>query len=195
MKRYHSVAVLLTTCMVAAAAASEKPNILLIVVDDLNTQVGCFDGPAITPNIDALAETGVKFANTYSVVPQCNASRTSMLTGRRPENTGIFGNSQPFRETAPGKFLTTLPQHLKANGYNTIGSGKIFHARRGNKEEPNPHSDPISWTYQANIDGGLFFGKDPKRLLDENGVPSWVSRATGRPSTPLDKKRIKATWR
>lgn len=174
--------------------SQEKLNILMIIVDDLNTQVGCFDGPAVTPNIDALAAKGVQFNNAYSACPSCNPSRTSMFTGQRPERNGVFSNSQHFRETEPAKYLTTLPQLLMANGYNTISAGKIFHNRRGTKPEPSPLSDPISWTFQASIDAELFFGNDfKKEFLDENGAPLWVKRTTGK-IFEGDEKALKSTW-
>ena len=181
-----------------SAHAAEKPNILLIMIDDLNQMVGCFDGPAVTPNIDKLAASGVKFSNAYSACPSCNPSRTSMMVGQRPENNGVFNNSQHFRETAPAKDMITFPQLLKANGYNTIAAGKIFHGRsKPIKEGAYDQSDPVSWTYQPVIDGGLFFGakEDKPHLNDETRLPCWVHRTTGTNNlTKADRKNLKSTW-
>jgi len=194
---YRFVVLTLMASLVSAVRVvdgAQKPNILLIMVDDLNRQVGCLDGPAITPNIDKLAASGVNFANAYSACPSCNPSRVSLMTGQRPENSGVFNNTQHFRETEPAKFLTTLPQLLKANGYNTIAAGKIFHNRRGTKEEPSPLSDPESWTYQPGIDGGKFFGLNFKeRFHQPNGLPKWVLN-TRVDVDPKDRRHLKSTW-
>ena len=197
MNRIAVVLVSLTIwalCHFDAVADPDKPNILLIMIDDLNTQVGCFDGPAITPNIDKLAGSGVKFTNAYSACPSCNPSRVSMMTGQRPENNGVFSNSQHFRETSPAKSLTTLPQLLKANGYHTVSAGKIFHNRRGTKPEPSPLSDPVSWTYQAGIESGLFFGPNFKEQFHQpNGLPKWVLN-TRVEVDEKDRAALKSTW-
>ena len=182
------------------AFAADRPNILLIMVDDLNTCVGAFDGPAITPNIDKLASSGIKFMNAYSACPSCNPSRVSMMVGQRPENNGVFNNSMFFRDTAPAKDMTTWPQLLKANGYNTIAAGKIFHGRNKaanpKKSGQKNESDPVSWTYQPVIDGGQFFGPDFKNQFhDESGLPRWVYNTTGpEGADKKDRKSLKSTW-
>jgi len=129
--------------------AQQKPNILLIAVDDMNNYVGCMGGPAITPNIDALAKRGVLFNNAYCAAPACNPSRVAIMTGLRPERTGQYTNQGNFREIGNNKALLTLPQKLMASGYQTIEAGKIFHYPHGNTEKPNPLSDPVSWTKQV----------------------------------------------
>src|SRR5919106_952477 len=75
------------------AQASQRPNILLISVDDLNTDLGCYGHPIVqSPNVDRLARRGVRFDRAYAQYPVCNPSRTSFLSGRYPETTGIFDN-------------------------------------------------------------------------------------------------------
>lgn len=179
---------------VLAANGASRPNVLMIIVDDLNAQVGCFDGPAITPHIDQLSSQGVQFNNAYAACPSCNPSRTALFTGQRPENSGVFNNSQHFRESSPAKSLTTLPQLLKANGYNTIAAGKIFHNRRGTRPQPSPLSDPISWTYQPGIESGLFFGPNFKEQFHQpDGLPKWVLNTRVKVDEK-DRKALKSTW-
>ena len=112
------------------AASAQRPNrrlnVLFIAVDDLNTRVGAYHDPIVkTPNIDRLAARGVRFERAYCNYPVCNASRTSLLSGRRPDTTKIYGNTTPPR-TYLGD-VVMLPEHFKAYGYFTARVGKIAH--------------------------------------------------------------------
>jgi arylsulfatase A-like enzyme len=108
-------------------AQSARPNVLFLSVDDMNDWVGCLRGyPGVkTPNIDALARRGVLFSDTHCAAPLCNPSRTALLTGRAPFNTGIYNNDQYWRPALPD--VVTLPQYFKQNGYHVAGAGKVFH--------------------------------------------------------------------
>src|SRR6056297_3578131 len=109
--------------------AQEKPNILFIAVDDMNDWVGAFGNiQAKTPNIDHLAERGVKFNKAYATVPVCNASRTSVLTGYHPSTTGIY-DDEPVLFNQPD--LVSLQETFKNSGYMVHGGGKIFHHMSG----------------------------------------------------------------
>ena len=108
-----------------AASAAEKPNILFIVADDLRADLGCYGSVAKTPNIDALAKRGVRFDLAFCQQALCNPSRSSFLTGRRPDTLHLWSNGTHFREKNPD--VVTLPQWFKENGYESRGVGKIFH--------------------------------------------------------------------
>src|SRR5690606_26865668 len=117
----------------AAPAAEQKPNILFIAIDDQNDWIGCLGGhPQVqTPHIDQLAARGTVFTNAHCQSPLCNPSRTSLLTGRRPSTTGIYGLAPWIRNVPELKDLVTLPQHLAQNGYRRYSTGKIFHGGYG----------------------------------------------------------------
>ncbi len=109
-------------------AVTEKPgyNVLFIASDDLRPELGCYGNPLIkTPNIDKLASRGGRFERAYAQYPLCNPSRTSLLTGRYPTQTGVMDNEIWFRAEHPD--FVTIPQHFKANGYAALRTGKIFH--------------------------------------------------------------------
>ena len=110
------------------------PNVLLIVVDDLNTDIGCMDGGGITPNIDGLASRGVLFTNAHSNSPVCNPSRSSFLTGMLMPNIGVRTNRSYFRDVPGNEDVVTLPGHFRDHGYQAIGAGKVFHS--GWKKHP-----------------------------------------------------------
>ena len=109
-----------------SAKASDRYNVLFIVVDDLRPLLGCYGHSEMqTPHIDSLAERGTLFRRAYCQYPLCNPSRTSMITGLRPETTGVSDNSTNFREVSPN--VITLPQHFKAHGYHTQSVGRVLH--------------------------------------------------------------------
>ena len=113
----------------ANAADTPRPNVLFIAVDDLNDWVGCLGGhpQAQTPNMDRLAARGTLFANAQVQAPLCNPSRASLLTGRRPSTTGIYGLKPGIRDVTALKDWITLPQYFARRGYFTAAFGKIFH--------------------------------------------------------------------
>ncbi|MDO6473349.1 sulfatase [Maribacter sp. 1_MG-2023] len=109
-----------------------KPNILFIAIDDLRPELGSYGSEiAISPNLDKLSSEGLQFNNAYCQQAICGPSRASVLTGMRPENSGIIHNYIKIRDQFPD--IVTLPQHFKENGYEAVYAGKIFH--HGDKDE------------------------------------------------------------
>lgn len=127
-------------CSLTAAVAAPqqpRPNILFIAVDDLRPELGCYGADYIkSPNIDRLASQGMLFARAYCQFAICAASRSSLLTGLRPDTLRTEDNDTHFRDTTPG--AVTLPQYFKQNGYTALYFGKIFH--RGQEDDENSWS-------------------------------------------------------
>lgn len=109
--------------------AAERPNVLFIAVDDLNHWVGHLkrNAQTITPNLDRLAGWGVSFSHAYCAAPACNPSRAALMSGMRPSTTGVYHNSNDYRPHIASEL--TLNSYFRANGYRTIGAGKIYHGR------------------------------------------------------------------
>jgi arylsulfatase A-like enzyme len=119
-------AAVVLTGQFSSAETAPKYNVLVIISDDLRTELGCYGSQlAKTPNIDALAASGVRFDRAYCQFALCNPSRTSMLSGRYPLTTGVLGNRTWFGHAHPD--YVSLPKNFKQHGYTTLRAGKIFH--------------------------------------------------------------------
>ena len=152
-------------------------NVLFIIVDDLRPLLGCYGYPEIhTPNIDALAQRGTLFNRAYCQYPLCSPSRTSMITGLRPETTNVLDNRTDFRSKLPE--AVTLPQHFKENGYHTQSVGRVAHLPRLQDEKHSwsvPSWRPLwipmdipttpSWQALDVADDELQDGKTAKRAI------------------------------
>jgi len=113
------------------AADVKKPNILVIVADDLGygeTSMQEFTREIPTPNIDALAKSGVRFTSGYVSGPYCSPTRAALMTGRYQQRFGHEFNPGPAEASSPNFGLSleekTLGDRLKAAGYRTSWIGK-----------------------------------------------------------------------
>ena len=123
----------------AVAADASRPNVVFIMADDLRPELASYGSPALTPNLSRLARRSVQFDRAYCQQAVCNPSRSSMLTGRRPDTLRIWNNSTHFRE--PNPHVATLPSWFKDHGYVTRCVGKIFH-----NWHTAVHGDRRSWS-------------------------------------------------
>jgi choline-sulfatase len=106
-----------------------KPNIVYIYCDELRADaLGCYGNKYAkmkTPNIDSIANMGVKFENCFCNSPVCVPSRVSNLTGLYPEDTGIYHNEAFMNAFHLEKKYDTLPEVFARNGYKTANFGKV----------------------------------------------------------------------
>ena len=124
----------------AADSTPQKPNILFIAVDDLRPELGCYGMDHIkSPNIDRIARAGMVFKHAYCQQAVCSPTRSSLMTGTRPDTTKVYDLETHFRKALPE--VVTLGQHFKQNGYFVQGMGKIYH---GNLDDAPTWSVP--WT-------------------------------------------------
>ncbi|WP_166820472.1 sulfatase [Thalassoroseus pseudoceratinae] len=114
-----------------AAAADPIPNVLFIISDDLGSQsLGCYGNTQCqTPNIDALAERGVKFTRTYTQYPVCGPSRAALMSGMYAQSIGVTSNGGSSRFTKNLGTRPSMSQHFRNHGYHTARVSKIYHMR------------------------------------------------------------------
>lgn len=98
--------------------AAPKPNVIVIYCDDLGyNDLGCYGSKAIrTPNIDRLANEGMKFTDYYACNAVCAPSRAGLLTGRYPFRTGVIGNPYPADEPLNERLLKRIGTLLSPMG-------------------------------------------------------------------------------
>ncbi len=124
----------LASAISSFGAPSERPNILFIAIDDLRPELGCYGEKLVkTPNIDRLAQEGLRFTRAYCQEAICGPSRTSLMTGLRPHSCRVVDNATYFRDTTPD--VITLPQHFIRNNYESVYIGKVYHANMRDEQK------------------------------------------------------------
>lgn len=128
MKNAIAISTLLLFGCALTTHGAERPNVVLIVCDDLNDYLGCMGGhpQAITPNMDKLAASGVLFSRAYSNNPICGPSRSSFMSGIYPHTSKNLWFDPPSENPVLSN-SRMLMEHFRANGYYTVGSGKLMH--------------------------------------------------------------------
>ncbi len=141
-----------------AQPATSRPNIIFIIGDDISAEdIGCYGNDKIrTPNLDRMARNGVRFTNFYLTASSCSPSRTSILTGRYPHNTGAAELHTPLPA-----HLEYFPELMKKSGYYTAHSGK-FHEGANTRR-----------AYDLMV--------NDRKLVGEGGEQQWVNILQNRP--------------
>lgn len=128
----------------ARAAEPARPNVLFLAVDDLNPMLGCYGRPKVlSPHMDRLATSGLVFRRAYCQTALCMPSRSSLLSGYRPET--LQNKAGPLTGHAP-EGTVSLPQLFRKNGYTTVSVGKIYHH---NSDDPDGWVRRHTETFQA----------------------------------------------
>jgi iduronate 2-sulfatase len=158
--RYFTCTVLLLTALFTydSASAQQTPrNVLFVGFDDLRPELGCYGSERVhSPNIDALARSGLLFERAYCQQAICAASRSSLMTGMRPDSTGIYDLNHPLRQTLPN--VMSLPRFFREHGYRTISLGKIYH---------HPKDDQQYWDVLDSCTGPIYASAESVALIAE----------------------------
>lgn len=202
------ITLLFTASPAFAADAPRRLNVLHIVADDLNADLGCYGHATVqSPNIDRLAARGIRFSHAYCNYPVCNPSRTSFLSGKRPDTTGIVDNETPTRTILKDTIM--LPQFFRQQGWLTEKVGKLFHTgkefedppswdfdMRETKEAKNPPKEQIIQKWKTGgvmlqaDDADTWDGKVARKAIElmetaaRDGKPFYIAAGFRRPHTP-----------
>ena len=169
MKRNRAIALPLMGMSLALGAQEKAPNVILIYSDDQGTlDLGCYGAQDIyTPNIDALAETGIRFSQFYGA-PVSSASRANLLTGQFCKRAGITGNAG-YHGLPEGK--GTIAERMKRGGYHTALIGK-WHLGEAPESLPNAKGFDYFWGFRGgcidNYSHFYYWGGPNKHDLWEN---------------------------
>lgn len=118
----------------------EPLNVLVFMIDDLRSDLGTYGHEHVkSPNIDKLATEGVKFTHAYAQQAICGPSRVSIMTGLRPETTGLYTIRMDGRLRPNQPDVVSMPQLFKENGYETISIGKVYHSVTDDQENWSTH--------------------------------------------------------
>ncbi|MBI2425511.1 MAG: arylsulfatase [Candidatus Hydrogenedentes bacterium] len=176
---YLSILVLQTLCAAALLGlaalpvhAADRPNIIVILADDLGySDIGCYGSEVDTPNLDRLANGGIRFRQFYNA-SRCCPSRAALLTGLYPHQTGVghmadreFNYGEPGYTGALNRSCVTIAEVLKPAGYQTFMSGKWHVAmERGSW----PHDRGFDDFYGIVHGAANFFKVGPFSMLARN---------------------------
>ena len=157
-------------CASAATANAPRPNIVVILVDDMGfSDIGCYGSEIPTPNLDKLAEGGLRFTQFYNT-GRCCPTRASLLTGLYPHQAGVGHMTEDSR--MPGyrgrlnDRCVTIAEVLRTAGYFTAISGK-WHV--GQEHGVVPWERGFERSLNA-VAGGFYYPDDPRADLYLNGV-------------------------
>ena len=161
-----------------ATPPADSPNVVVILVDDLGySDLSCFGSEIDTPNVDALANGGLRYTN-FHVNPMCSPTRASLLTGLNAHDAGI-GHVVHSDPGYPGHAMeltqncVTAAEVFRANGYATHMVGKWHLCKDSDK---SPGGDRNSWPVQRGFEdfygflGGFTNFHQPDRMVEGNSL-------------------------
>ena len=167
----------LSSALAEAQTAPKKTNFIQILTDDQGWgDVGSYGHQFIkTPNIDQLAEEGIKFTSCYSSSAVCSPSRSSILTGRTPYRNGVYRWVPESHFCHLPKSEITLPQLLRKDGYSTAHFGK-WHLSSYSEERIGDTADFKNFAFGGNAE---------QPSMDDYGYDHWL--VTGNVARPSHK--------
>ena len=167
-------------CLSQAQAADQRPNILLVMADDMGwTDLGNFGSEIDTPNLDTLAQHGVKFTDFYASV-SCSPTRAMLLTGTDNHLVGMGNMGELLTSEQRGKpgyeghlndRVVTLAEVLRSNGYHTYMAGK-WHL--GHDPEYFPHARGFERSFSMLLGGASYWSDMFGMLAEQEEIAEYV---------------------
>ena len=163
--RCYCVAMAVVFCVTNAVAEKPVvdtptlPNFLFIIADDCtHRDIGCYGGQAITPNIDQLAQEGMRFTQCFQAAPMCSPTRHNIYTGLYPVKSGAYPN-----HTFAKDGTQSVVHYLKPHGYRVALSGKSHISPREvfpfemSGVKNNPDMDAVDKLFEESKEAGTPF--------------------------------------
>ena len=154
--------IIILLCQACQQQDEIRPNIVILMADDMGyIDAGCYGGPIKTPNINRLANEGMRFTDFYSAAPNCSPARTGLLTGRTPSRVGVYDYLAPNSPMHLPKGEITIAEMLKEVGYETCHVGKwhLSAWTRDGMKGPKPDEQGFDYWF----------------AVDNNAVPSHLN--------------------
>ncbi|MGC3946194.1 MAG: sulfatase-like hydrolase/transferase [Chryseolinea sp.] len=170
MKQYilFFIFTICSCCTIKTLGQSKAPNVLFIAVDDLKPYLEPYGDKIVkSPAIASIASKGIVFEKNYCQQAVCAPTRASLMTGLRPDRTGVWDLKTNFRLVDPS--IVTMPEYLITQGYETAALGKIYHPELVTTFEGH---DPKSWSipYQE-IKARAYVTTEKRISLENMDVP------------------------
>ncbi len=174
----YALATLTLAAALSNAAAATSPNIVLIMADDMGfSDIGCYGGEINTPNLDRLADGGLRFTQFYNT-GRCCPTRAALLTGLYPHQAGIGhmvgDHGRPAYRGRLGQHCVTIAEALAPGGYRSMVAGKWhvtpfdYNTRKASHQATWPLQRGFDTFYGTLAGGGSYFnppgltrGNDP----------------------------------
>ncbi|MHA4843411.1 sulfatase family protein [Flavitalea antarctica] len=161
MKRFGFIVVFSFYVGCLAAGAQQKPNIIWILSEDISVDLACYGTPLVkTPNLDAMAEAGIRFTNAYATAPVCSPSRSAIITGMFQTTIGAH-NHRSHRDDGYKlpRGIKPITDYLRQAGYFTVNLTTVAEGV----------TEPAKTDFNFQPDHPVFDGND------------WNKRKTGQP--------------
>ena len=182
MKRITILSVIVVVCFLFVSSpllAKERPNILLVMADDMGwTDLGAFGSEIDTPNLDALAQRGVRF-NDFHTSVSCSPTRSMLLSGTDNHIAGLGNMGEMIAPEQRGKpgyegylndRVVSLAEVLRTGGYHTYMAGK-WHL--GHEPESIPHARGFERSFSM-LFGGASYWRDMFGLIEHEEIAEYV---------------------
>lgn len=202
LKKFSAGIIVFIMLFATEAEESEKkesPNILWIYLEDTCPLLGSYDySLSETPNIDKLAENGIRFTNVFMPAPVCSACRSGIITGMMPTSLGVHNHHSSRTEESAiylPENVKTIPELFKEKGYYTFNNGKDdynFMYNRFDLYDQAYYEHPIYGKSGERIDLAVLKGEKPffGQIQMYGGKEIFSSTFKDRVKNPVDRSKI-----